>query len=408
MVFCKKCGKENKDFSKFCTGCGNDMSTSTQIPQQNNLSSKEMADNQVLCTQCGNQNKESAKFCIKCGSSLALSGKPVAMPVSSVNNENEIYTKLPVVEPDVPIIDNSTTGEVAATISAQQNKTDVNDVGIINTTVAENISIETTNNQVIEPIIEEMPVEQILPGMKDEQNETTGNEHEIDLIANTPKLIEEEHLEYPQKKSKKTVFWLICILVVVGLGIFFIFGNPFNTNINANKLSVKDTSDQGSTIPIKVNDSFIKSNIIRDTNAKNMNEPIKQDSTTKKEADSVLNATNNTVNKNIDSTKMHLNVQSAQMGKPTTTFYHLNKYQIKTDLQGLELCEEITFRLDQDMTMTILKGLRDEESQTKLDLYTEMKVTVFVVDKTKNKSCTVELVYQKDRNKFTLTNHAEK
>ena len=30
MVFCNKCGKENQDFTKFCTGCGNNILTAAQ------------------------------------------------------------------------------------------------------------------------------------------------------------------------------------------------------------------------------------------------------------------------------------------------------------------------------------------------------------------------------------------
>jgi len=51
MTRCSKCGKDNKDTAKFCTGCGARLSRS--------------------CPQCGAAVPPEAKFCTECGSSLA-------------------------------------------------------------------------------------------------------------------------------------------------------------------------------------------------------------------------------------------------------------------------------------------------------------------------------------------------
>lgn len=80
MVFCNKCGKENKDFTKFCTGCGNNIlpaiETSTVKEEKHILPAMDVMNNESICHQCGKQNKPNTKFCISCGNKLVVLSQP--------------------------------------------------------------------------------------------------------------------------------------------------------------------------------------------------------------------------------------------------------------------------------------------------------------------------------------------
>lgn len=232
MVFCNKCGKENNDSTKFCTGCGNNLLTSIQpVHQHENMPLKEMASNGFLCPQCGKQNKENAKFCIVCGNSLTLSVPPVLLQV------------------DIPITEISS-NELLCTKCGKQNKESAKFCIVCGNRLSPSLQEsmqQQTNIGIQEQVINnENDIGQItMPAELNTTNSENIKDEEdyVDKYNNqteksTPELIpiiEEDYTTKPKKKRKKIIFWVIGILVVVsGIGAFFLFGNTSGIN--------KDTS----------------------------------------------------------------------------------------------------------------------------------------------------------------------
>lgn len=78
-MFCKKCGNELKDGTKFCPKCGTAVD---QIPKE---------EEKKLCTGCGAELKPGAKFCPKCGT-----------PVAD-NPQTEVNEPIPVEDKPAPV-----------------------------------------------------------------------------------------------------------------------------------------------------------------------------------------------------------------------------------------------------------------------------------------------------------------
>lgn len=64
-MFCSKCGTENKDDARFCSGCGN-------VLQQTAPPAKK------FCSSCGAEVPPGGQFCDKCGASLGQAVAPSA------------------------------------------------------------------------------------------------------------------------------------------------------------------------------------------------------------------------------------------------------------------------------------------------------------------------------------------
>src|SRR5665647_675465 len=301
---CKQCGKQNKENTKFCITCGNRLASSIQtVPQQVNIPIFEITNNEFLCTQCGKQNKESAIFCVVCGNRLRLTiQEPVkhktaiAIKAQPLNLENEIHQEKQPAElnlstpkthtgekndptvVNVPIHENNSEVDGISTLIKKSNwensHIEEDKPTVINISIRENIHIKedsqgmfkkpSDENKKVENVIplkedqpinnnsytwEDIPIEQIpaiiesaqnnvyMPVEKEEVEEQEKGDQMLDSIS----VIGENYPPNTKKKRKKIIFWTLCILVIAGLGAFFLFGNL--SEIFTNKEVSKNQQD---------------------------------------------------------------------------------------------------------------------------------------------------------------------
>lgn len=287
MVFCNKCGKENNDSTKFCTGCGNNLLTSIQpVHQHENMPLKEMASNGFLCPQCGKQNKENAKFCIVCGNSLALSVPPVLrqvdIPITEISNNELLCTKCGKQNKESakfcivcgnrlsPSLQESIQQQTNIGIQEQviKNENDVGQISLpaeLNTTISENIKDEE--------------------GYIDKYSKQTENRNPEPIP-----IIEEDYPTNPKKKRKKIIFWILGILVVAsGLGVFFLFGNTSgiskDSSSSTNQQNIQSKEESKADV---INIPQRKDSATPKTNAVDSTKTISPEIITVKPADSVI------------------------------------------------------------------------------------------------------------------------
>ncbi len=422
MILCNNCGKENKDSSKFCTGCGNNMLTSIQsVSDSENISLVEKESNQLLCIKCGCQNKINAKFCVKCGSNIASSMQPVKQQQNTSISEITI-------------------NEFICNQCGKENKENAkfcvacgNKLGILKQTLEQNTnsaieSVSINNNNDIQQEVsidekyinehEDAPIEiqEIVQEDLSENNfhtlqidkssyhdeyaseETSGDQNsnaKIDITANRPAqngnakeyvdqtsesipVIEEYYYPFLEKKRKKPIFWVIGILVLVGLGIatFYLVGSSSNKIGDKSALDVHDT--------IKHSPNLIKQEVDSktDTNSKNFKKKSSHD-------------------------KLYVTADTSSLAKKSEQddFKYLSINQIKNDLFNMQLCGGMTYR---DQKVTIVGFFPDKSFQKTIIDNEQVTITVNVKDLSGNQSCTVEVFYKKSGNKFRFENYAEK
>lgn len=266
MVFCNKCGKENADFTKFCTGCGNNMLVQP-APTQENISVKGIISEKNLCTQCGKENKENAEFCVSCGNSMALSLK--AKP-------QQKNTPIPEIE------DN----KFVCSQCGKQNKESAKFCIACGNTLPATI-LEPVRHQTNSAIPESSIHEENEVGKYEKEDQPTG--------------IEEPNLPFLGKKRKKIILWLIGILVLVsGLGAFFLFGNTSGISKDSSSLTnQQDIQSKEETKADVINIPQRKDSAIPKTNAVDSTITISPEIITVKPAASVTTPILNNTNKTI-------------------------------------------------------------------------------------------------------------
>ena len=73
-MFCKKCGKEISDDSKFCEGCGENLEVNSKVvninetnpPKKEAINTEDNSDF-IRCRSCGKRVAKSIKTCPHCG-----------------------------------------------------------------------------------------------------------------------------------------------------------------------------------------------------------------------------------------------------------------------------------------------------------------------------------------------------
>ena len=83
---CSNCGAENREGIKFCTECG--QSLTSNAPK--------VADRTIACSKCKAENREGIKFCTECGQSLTSNVPKVAdrtIACSKCKAENRVEVK---------------------------------------------------------------------------------------------------------------------------------------------------------------------------------------------------------------------------------------------------------------------------------------------------------------------------
>jgi len=253
---CTQCGKQNKGSAKFCVTCGYKLGSLIQsAPQHINTPIPEIHRNDSICTQCGKQNKAVAKFCVVCGNNLRLTipeseKYQTNIPINgqSANVENEIQQKKLSGGSDTSIPGIITMGDQDSTIST--------------VSVHENIPVEKgILLKVDQPmsrsvdIGKDNPVEQALPPKEetpdglsilihDDENkvkrESEREEEENQMQDSIPEM-EANYPLYHKKKRKKIILWIISVLVLTSMGAFFLFGNRFGrgTGTSNNKQDIQ-------------------------------------------------------------------------------------------------------------------------------------------------------------------------
>lgn len=66
-MFCKNCGSEIKDFSKFCWNCGHEIKIEEIKPPE-----EEIEEKKLLCRNCGSEVNIDAEICPQCGGILKI------------------------------------------------------------------------------------------------------------------------------------------------------------------------------------------------------------------------------------------------------------------------------------------------------------------------------------------------
>jgi len=308
MIFCNKCGKENQDFTKFCTGCGNNIltaiSTSPAKDEQINPVINDMISNELICSQCGKQNKQNTKFCISCGNGLTI--LPQQKEINSISEtsikenlcskcgkQNKESTKFCIVcgnnlslfkegfQANSQNVIDSRESRIELNIPFSEKIKSVNeDINDSNITFSENKTAENYNEH----------------GLKTNQQIGYIKNEEIALVQggsneiSDPLLQTEESYSPPnQNKRKKIIYLKVSIFVLAGLGLLFLFGNVYNL------FSTKKISDMQQDIKPKEEPKTtagiippIKDSIIPKSNFFDSAKPILLKNITFKPADSII------------------------------------------------------------------------------------------------------------------------
>lgn len=87
-MFCKNCGSEIKEKSKFCQNCGTPVITyESEVIEEELNTADNVNEVRIFCRNCGAEIKTENKFCPKCGIS-----------VTSVLMSSLVYTLTKVIE----------------------------------------------------------------------------------------------------------------------------------------------------------------------------------------------------------------------------------------------------------------------------------------------------------------------
>jgi len=472
MIFCNKCGKENSDSSKFCTGCGNKIFTPVQhVAQPGNTPAQVNAANDFLCTQCGKQNKEHARFCVGCGNKLEAS-VPQVQQQEPVNNDflctqcgkqnresdkfclvcgnklgpsllqdttesNDTATQEPLhtgadkVQPEDPpaAVDIPVIAKEEGIIIPSELKSPVYGEAV----VAEDTFKQTETDFLPyvpleeekpvfsdEPLADPLPLQEEIPPVavvekkpgeqeapdkayqpnygsaySDSGTMASGKEIEKEEIRKPvytsygkETLPEEDEEEIPDiiplrgnnyagKKRRKVFIVTTGILLLAGLCVaaFYIF----DMGTDSSTSNMHDAFDHISTAPVQKKDSVIPSNL---DNIAKMNDSAR------------------ITNPKTDTT-------STVVTTKPDNFRYLSVGQIKNDLMSRQLCDGLVYT-GQGQSLSVTGFFPDTGFQKNLADNGSVTVNVNFRDLTENKSCTVEVFYRKNGNKFSFENYAEK
>lgn len=392
MILCTSCSKENKDSAKFCTGCGNNIS-SPELAYQTPEPPLLPTENKILCHQCGRQNKENAKYCVGCGNSLAPSLLKMELGQENAIHKEEKKEDAAIQETPQQIVAAQVLTEKPEVVQEyipepqhrQENLFDTNEIpdtspAVINEKDGERNTYESINTAegfITEPnpILTEDAystnyiTEQIEEDRQSEENAVSAEE-----------ITEDSYPPYPEKRSYRSAFWItgILILAAVGIGALFYFQKSPSVNSSGQKPNTNNTDSF--KIGLKSANTLKKSGIPAVTSAHSP-----------------------------DSVKAKINVNSP--GNTQTSIVDNFKYlaisQITTDLFNKQLCEGLVFT-GKGQKLSVAGFFPDIPFQKRLLDNDPVTITVNVKDPSEDKSCTVELFYKKDGNKFHFENYAEK
>lgn len=205
-----------------------------------------------------------------------------------------------------------------------------------------------------------------------------------------------------KKKRKRTVTWAIVILLlaVSGLAGFFLIGKSKNndpvTGKKTNMDSVAITTEEDKMLlPVNYIDSSVK-----------IDQPASPVVETIKEPDPVVTPSP-AIKKEDAPAKNDITTQSGVTVPETGSFVFLNKNQVKNDLLNKRLCEGIIYT-GEDQSLTIINMFPSANYQRSVDLYETIRILLVLKDDQLDKSCKIEVIYKKDKNRFELENYAQK
>lgn len=95
-MYCRNCGKENKEGQNFCKYCGERLIQNSILEEETGTSTGSAVESEpiectptVLCSACHKENKVGQKFCKFCGSSLTPEENDVDEIISSDESIDE-------------------------------------------------------------------------------------------------------------------------------------------------------------------------------------------------------------------------------------------------------------------------------------------------------------------------------
>ena len=206
-----------------------------------------------------------------------------------------------------------------------------------------------------------------------------------------------------ENKRKKTVIWslIILLLAFAGLAGFFLLGNKKeelvrNTTVITTEV-FQDTAGKNNKEIVTVGDT----NTVMTT--AHPDSPLTI--AVKKEDMQVIEPKNAVLK---DETVPIVSQSTKPVNiLPHSSFMYLDKNKVRNDLLNKSLCEGLKY-IGDGQKLAFINAFPAKEYQSSIDLYGTIRIIIVITDETENKSCKVEVIYKKDRNKYELETYAEK
>ena len=97
---CRNCGKILGPGQMFCTGCGQPAEASPDVPEEENEADNEQKAAPLICSNCGKTINAGMRFCIYCGEKLDMSAPDSGLTEENLPKEEPVDYSLDAFEPE--------------------------------------------------------------------------------------------------------------------------------------------------------------------------------------------------------------------------------------------------------------------------------------------------------------------